>query len=151
MKILGLLLLCVCVTAASADPLYKWVDADGHVHYSQTPPPGAASKAKTMDVHAGQSDPAAVQAAQQLEQQQQAERQAAEQNAEQQAQKDAEHKQALQEACDNLRARLQLYQIAGPVFTVDAQGTRHYVSDEDHLRKEQELQDQIKKYCSSPG
>ena len=35
------------------------------------------------------------------------------------------------------------------MFTVDAQGNRHYVSDEDHLKKEQELQEQIKKYCSA--
>ncbi|HEY3646041.1 MAG TPA: DUF4124 domain-containing protein [Gammaproteobacteria bacterium] len=148
MRVLSLLLLCACMAAVSADPLYKWVDADGHVHYSQTPPPGAATKAKTMEVHAGQADPAAVQASQQLAQQQMADQQQADEKAQQQAQKDSQHQEAVQQACDRLRVRLQIYQQAGPVFTVDAQGNRHYVSDADHLKEEQELQDQIKKYCS---
>ena len=27
-------------TLAAADQVYKWVDEQGHVHFSQTPPPG---------------------------------------------------------------------------------------------------------------
>lgn len=34
-------LLLSVMTAASAGAIYKWVDASGQVHYSQTPPPGA--------------------------------------------------------------------------------------------------------------
>ena len=29
--------------AAQADTAYRWVDAQGHVHYSQSPPPGIAA------------------------------------------------------------------------------------------------------------
>ena len=32
-------LLVACGTPAWADPIYRWTDADGVVHFSQTPPP----------------------------------------------------------------------------------------------------------------
>lgn len=38
MRILGLILLCA-VLPATASGLYRWVDAEGRVHYTQTPPP----------------------------------------------------------------------------------------------------------------
>lgn len=42
---LGVLLLCVAPVHA-ADKYYKWVDAQGTTHYTQTPPP--ASKARKV-------------------------------------------------------------------------------------------------------
>jgi hypothetical protein len=38
---LGALLWCVAAGALGATTLYKWVDADGVTHYSDTPEPGA--------------------------------------------------------------------------------------------------------------
>ncbi|MCH9827803.1 MAG: DUF4124 domain-containing protein [Gammaproteobacteria bacterium] len=32
------LILCLASSAAAASPTYRWVDAQGQVHYSQTPP-----------------------------------------------------------------------------------------------------------------
>lgn len=38
-------MLCLASSAAAASPTYRWVDAQGQVHYSQTPPEqGAYSK-----------------------------------------------------------------------------------------------------------
>lgn len=42
---------CLYMTAVSAEKLYQWVDKDGHVHYSQTPPPSAVTNAKLVDIH----------------------------------------------------------------------------------------------------
>lgn len=56
MRLWGLLLLCAVTAAASADQLYKWVDEQGKVHYSQTPPPGAGTKAKLVDVPVARPD-----------------------------------------------------------------------------------------------
>ena len=42
---------CLYMTAAGAEKLYQWVDKDGHVHYSQTPPPSAVTNSKLVDIH----------------------------------------------------------------------------------------------------
>ena len=37
------LALSFCCAMATASQVYRWVDADGTVHYSQTPPPSQGS------------------------------------------------------------------------------------------------------------
>ncbi|MCP4005760.1 MAG: DUF4124 domain-containing protein [bacterium] len=39
---LVLLATALCGSGASADEIYRWTDAQGRVHFSSTPPPGAA-------------------------------------------------------------------------------------------------------------
>jgi hypothetical protein len=143
-----MLLLCACMSAAFADQLYKWVDEQGHVHYSQTPP--SATKAKPMDVTPTAADPSAVQRSQDLQQQQAQASQMSQITAARQAQTDAQKQAQLQQYCDNLKARLALYQQSGRVFRVDANGNRTYVSDADHDKAMQQMQDQIKAQCSAP-
>lgn len=41
-----LVLIAVLAVAPAGAELYKWVDADGNVHYSDTPPPANAKKAE---------------------------------------------------------------------------------------------------------
>lgn len=52
--LVGALGLCACISIAHAGDYYKWKDAHGTVHYSQTPPPDRSTT--TMHV----SDPAAA-------------------------------------------------------------------------------------------
>lgn len=142
----GLCLLFACA-AVSADQMYKWVDSDGHVHYSQTPPPGTAVKPQAVAVRKPQqyaTDP------QTTEQNQQVARQAAAQAQEdaQTAKQAAEKKAAQQQYCDNLKARLQLLEQVNGVFSVDANGERHYESDADHEKAEQQLKDELASQCS---
>ena len=54
---------CLCMAAASADQLYKWVDDQGHVHYTQTPPPSAGTKAKAVNLEVARADATAAAAA----------------------------------------------------------------------------------------
>ncbi len=99
MKTWGLLLLCAVTVTASADKLYTWVDDQGHVHYTQTPPPDAGTKAKAVEIHVAPADPAAVQAAQ--AQQAQAAQNAAVPPDPQQV--------AIQQRCAGLRAQMSAY------------------------------------------
>ena len=147
MRFIWGILFFVCMAAASADQVYRWVDKDGHVHYSQLPPASTAAQASKMEIAAPPPDAAGVQKAQDLTTQVQ-ERNLQSQINDQQVKANAQHKAQQQKQCDALRARLQLYLQAGPIFTVDAQGERHYISDEDHVKKEQQLQDEITKGCS---
>ena len=43
--------------------------------------------------------------------------------------------------------RLAVLQQSGRVATVDAQGNKTYVSDDDRAKQEQQMQDQIAKSC----
>lgn len=46
-------------TATVAAQVYKWVDKDGQVQFTDTPPPPGASKAEAKKIDAGTSVPAA--------------------------------------------------------------------------------------------
>ena len=148
MKIIIASLLFLLMTAAVADQVYRWVDKDGHVHYSQTPPAATAVHAQSLDVTAPPPDAVGVQNAQNLVQQMQARNQQTE-NAKQQAQEQAQRQAQQQQRCNELRAQLQILQQVGTVATVDAQGNRTYWSDAQHSQKEQQLQQEINKECSS--
>jgi len=60
MRLRSLLLTCACVlftiVSASADPIYRWIDKGGQVHYSSTPPPAATgTQAERVNIAAPQA------------------------------------------------------------------------------------------------
>ena len=44
----------------AAEEVYKWVDAEGGVHYSATPPPGQALEPRNLNYYSGDSAAAAA-------------------------------------------------------------------------------------------
>lgn len=148
MKFIFILLLCACMTTAFADQVYRWVDKDGHVHYSQTPPASTTVHASSTNVSAPPPDPTGVQNAQNLVQQMQVQNQQA-QAAQQQAQAEAQKQAQQQQRCNQLMSQLQILKQVNVVATVDAQGNRTYLSDAQHEQQEQQLQDEINKECST--
>jgi len=139
--------LVAVVGAASADQVYRWVDKDGHVHYSQTPPSSTAVNAQSLNISAPPPDPTTLRNEQNLASQlQDKDKQA--QEAQQKAQADAQKQAAQKQQCDALRSQLQQLLQSGRVASVDAQGNRTYMSDDDRAKQEQQLQDQISKTCS---
>ena len=148
MKLMLTALLCASMAVASADQVYRWVDKDGHVHYSQTPPASTAVHAESEDVSAPPPDPTGQQNAQNLVQQMQVQNQQA-QAAQQQAQAEAQRQAQQQQRCNQLKAQLQILEQVGVVATMDAQGNRTYLSDAQHAQREQQLQQQINSECNS--
>ena len=53
-----LLALALIATAAPAGDLYRWVDAEGRVHYTDSPPPGI--KVEKLGIRSQATDPAAL-------------------------------------------------------------------------------------------
>lgn len=145
-KTIFTVLLCMGMTAAMAQQVYKWVDKQGHAHYSQMPPANKSDHAKSIDVTPPPVNPVGVKQAQKLEQQAQAlNRQAA---AEQKQADAAARKKALkQKLCNELRADLQVLEAVGRVATVGPDGKRTYLSDKQHAQKEQQLRDEISQSC----
>jgi len=135
---------------AHADEVYRWVDQDGYVHYSQTPPAATGVNARKVDITPLAPDPVSPQYQSDLAQFVQ-QKNTDEQAAEKQAAQDEQKKARIHKACDARRAQLQLLRQSGRVFTVDAQGERKYIADPDRAQQEQQLQDEIGEYCSGDG
>lgn len=119
-------LLCLCMglvpALASAD-IYRWSDADGKVHFSETPPAGAQRvevKPQVMERDAAtrEREKRARQFYQARSEEQAAARNRA---AEQQAQADAR--------CARLRENQATLAHGGRYFSQDAKGERVYYSD----------------------
>ena len=47
-KLMAGLVLLLCSVALQAEQIYRWVDADGGVHYSSAPPPGQAAESEDL-------------------------------------------------------------------------------------------------------
>lgn len=57
MKPLALIALLTLCAAAQAGQLYRWTDADGHVHYTDQPPPANAKTAESKKLGDKPADP----------------------------------------------------------------------------------------------
>ena len=140
------ILLTTAGMAASADQVYRWVDKDGHVHYSQTPPAGTHVNAQTVNITPPAPDPTTLRNEQTLAKELQDQNKQS-QDSQQKAQADAQQKAQKDQQCDAMRQRLQVLQQSARVATVDAQGNKTYVSDDSRAGEEQKLQDMIAKQC----
>jgi len=133
--------------AASADQVYRWVDKDGHVHYSQTPPPSTNVTAQAVNITPPAPDPTTLRDEQDLSKVLTDEQKAA-QEAQKKAAADAAQQAQQQKFCDDLRQRLAVLQQSGRVATVDAQGNKQYIDDNQRAKQEQDLQAQIDQKCN---
>lgn len=52
-KRIGLILLCLLAGLAQAGQMYRWVDADGKVHYTDQPPPASVKNVEEKNLGGG--------------------------------------------------------------------------------------------------
>ena len=141
-KLLPALLLLACA-AAAADQVYRWVDKDGKVHYSQTPPANAATSVQPVQVNAPPPDPTGLQSAQVL-QKQLADKNQKAADAAKAAQQDAALAAQKKQQCDDLHSRMLTLQNSGRATTVDAQGNVTYLDDDARNKQIQGIQSDMK-------
>jgi len=146
-SIAAALLTIACATnPLAAQEVYKSVDAEGHVTYSDR---GAAQSAPKTTLHIDQPDPAEVARLaheQQLLDADEAVR------ARQQALEDknkAAEQHRKQQACDNLRNQYYRMKDAARLYRRDADGTRIYLSDEDADAKREQARRGMIAACGS--
>jgi hypothetical protein len=128
-------LLCVCAFAASAGQVYKWIDANGRVHYSDTPRPGW----KRVDVRTGgglQSVTAAPEPA--------AETDVAESDVEE----SPERARLRAEECQKRRDQLETYRTSTQIIERDSLGNERTYSEEQRLQLIEQTQRQVNELCS---
>jgi Domain of unknown function (DUF4124) len=143
------LLTAVALTclAARADQVYRWIDSQGNVHFSQTPPPDAVTKAKLVDIVPQPMDTAGAEQQQQLVKSVE-EANAAKQKAAAAAQQQAQEKAQKQQACDAARKRLQEYMDTHKVITNANSANPTYYTGDDLVKFRQQAQQQVDKLCA---
>lgn len=133
--------------AAQAQQVYRWVDAQGNVHYSQTPPPSAASKAKMIEIAPPPPDPTGVAEQKQLVKSVAA-ADAAKQKAAEEAAQAAAKKAQQQQACDAARKQLQAYMDTHRVIANSTSASPVYYSGDDLVKLREQTQQQVNKACA---
>jgi hypothetical protein len=120
--------LVLCATTLAAQEVYKTVDADGHVVYSDRAP---TKNAPTTTLHVTEPDPAeAARLAKQQQLLNAADRQRQkDQAADEKSRAAAEHKK--QVACDDARSKYDHYRDSARIYQRDADGNRVFLSDAD--------------------
>ncbi len=135
----------ICLVAR-ADQVYRWVDSQGNVHFSQTPPPNAVTKAKLVDVVPQPMDSEGAEQQQQLVKSVDAAN-AAQQKAAAAAQQQAQEQAQKQQACDAARKRLQDYMETHKVITNANSANPTYYTGDDLVKFRQQAQEQVDKLC----
>lgn len=133
---------------ALADTVYRWVDAQGNVHYSQTPPASTHEKAKAVDIQPPPPDQTSLNRTEDMEQAVH-DRQEAQQALADKAAKDAAKKAQQQKACDAARARVQRYNQVNRVITKGKNGDLQYSSGDDLVKLRQQAEQQANKLCNA--
>lgn len=141
--------------------LYKWVDADGKVHYSDKPPPANAKKEQTLNIRTtpaeapapaategegkpAEAKPAATALTPAEREMEYRKRKVEEEQKKQKAEAEQKH---MQDNCLNAQRRARTYTEAGRIYTVDEKGDRVYLDDEARMRNLQDAQQEIARYC----
>lgn len=133
----------------AAAATYKWTDANGHVVYSDQPPPGNI-KSELVGPAAPPSNPNAVKdmAQKDLElQKRQKDRADADVKAEKARQGDARRR----DLCLVVRGRLKDMREGKPVFRYDAGGARVILDEKARAAEMDKELDAEKKYCGEPS
>jgi hypothetical protein len=132
---------------AAAAKMYRWVDADGTVVYSQTPPPGERP-AVTIAPPPPPPEPPEV-ARQRLDEQLKKSEDAKkeQQKATEKEQKTAARSAELEKYCDNARRNLELLENRPPRRYQLPNGEFRTFSEDEQRAEIQKLKDYIKKSC----
>lgn len=140
---------CLAGPALASDQVYKSIDADGHVVYSDRASTPAAEK---TDIHVNRPDAAEV--AQYAKEQQilkaeddQRRKQLAAETADAQKKSQAEHAREAQ--CESARSRLDAIQGGRRIYSNDADGNRVYLSGADAEAKRDEARQAVAAACGS--
>ena len=145
MTLAGLLFTC-SVSPALADQVYRSVDAQGHVTYSDRPTTPSAQKTDVAVQQADQKEAQRLARENMLlkaDDAQRTQKEATESQAK--AKQDAEKKRL----CENARNRYNDLKSVNRIYTVNADGTRDYFSDEKADATRQEAQRAMQAACGS--
>ena len=147
--------LAVCLgflcASAHAGEIFKWVDEQGNVHYSQDPPMNKSAQPMNIKVPKtpAESEEASAQTASTAAEKPPAgdEDKAAEQKALQEA-ATRKREEAEKKNCQIAMKRLATITAGGRLYEVDENGERHYWDDQTLKAKQADAQKDVDQWCS---
>lgn len=141
------LLFAGTAVTAQANKFYKWTDANGNVHYSQTKPK-YQKQAKQLDIRAGKSTPvtkAAPKAAKQTQDKQSSPEKKQIDELKGQVKKQNDHMKA--QRCKNLKTSLDNLLEGGRIYEMQ-DGKRNYLSGKQIEERRTKVKQAYQKDCS---
>ena len=142
MKRIAIAVLALFLAPLASAQLYKWVDKDGKVHYSDQPPPAQASKQIKVDTGVSSTAPSAVARDKELEKGRQEAADAAKK-------KDEAERVAKQRAeeCDKARSYLKGLEGGGRFVTFDEKGNRTFLEADQIAAEKAKAQKNVEEAC----
>lgn len=143
-----ILLLLMLSGLAAGGEVYKEVDAQGNVTYSDRPRDAAARR---LDIGNNKTDPTAIAARKAALESKREERRQAQAKAAAAAESRRDLAAQRQANCKKARAYQQRVQTAHRLYDVDENGDRSYYSAEQHDAALAKARDQIREWCDTDG
>ena len=145
-----LIYMSLIFTFAHAAGIYKWVDEQGNVHYSQDPQGQSAQELKIKTPKSSSSDDKSSAQAEpkNAKNPEKAADGDANNNAEKQAAAAQEQKEAKEKNCQISIKRLATITAGGRLYEVDEKGERSYWDDETRKAKQEEAQKSVDQWCT---
>jgi len=139
--------LMICAVA-QAD-VYRWLDANGVVHYTDTPPEGVESVLVPVDSHATDREAVASQRKATIgrEQAQMLINQEAKAEAVEEQAAQAEYEAAMEKACTDAQARVFSYEHSHRLYRELPNGEREYFTDEEITQARDDANKAVEKFC----
>ncbi|MCJ7556922.1 MAG: DUF4124 domain-containing protein [Gammaproteobacteria bacterium] len=139
--------LMICAVA-QAD-VYRWLDANGVVHYTDTPPEGVESTLVPVDSRS--TDKLAIESQRKAsigrEQAQMLINQETKAEASEEQAALAEHEAALEKACAEAQARVFSYEHSHRLYRELPSGEREYYTDEEITQARDDANKAVEKFC----
>jgi hypothetical protein len=132
------------VAPATAEGVYKWVDAQGHTHFGSTPPPGQKTEQLNSQSAAPEAAPAQGNRGwqEQLDLSNQRRQQARDKE-----QASAKSDQDNQQRCLAARSALDTLDRERPIYRVNNQGEREYMEDGQRQAIREAATQRVATYC----
>lgn len=151
-RIVPLVVAVAALAALAVGPIYKWVDEQGNVHYSDQPPPEERESEELVLLPAPDEDE--VLAAQArldrlLAEQQAGREDRATEREQRRLQQELEEAQRVQRLrrCVMARQNLHILEIRRPVYSIDEQGEYVFLDDQQRMAVMQRMREEIDAYC----
>lgn len=146
------LCLAIATLPAAAGQMYRWVDKDGKVHFSDQPPPADAKQTEqlaspvTAEPREGSSNETAAERADRMRRA--ADAISADRNARQQNKaENAANRAKREQACSQAKAELEKFNNANLKYMRDENNQRREMSDAEYNQVEAALKAEVEKAC----
>jgi hypothetical protein len=151
---LVLLALALAAPAVADGTIYKWVDKQGNVHYTDCPPPPGC-EAETVEAAAAPDASEVAEAERRLEEMLAEQARASEAREKERLDREGRQVEAMRiavtrkERCIEARQNLHVLEMQVPVYTIDEKGERVFLDDPARKAAIEAMRKQVAENCES--